>query len=151
MRAEQTAREMKTLNIGATGSMELRNISGDITVTAGWDETSRSRSCGSRADAPTPTRKPGSIRVKVSVTQQGERAQVQTEYPEERQAPYSVSVSYAVTAPAGTRVTINGVSGDVVAKGMQGQMSVKSDQRGHRHQQRRPPDRSPHLLRRRDA
>ena len=125
MRAEQTARETKTLNIGATGSLELRNISGDVTVTAGSGRDVAIeivRLARGRTDADAKT---GLDRVKVSVTQQGERAQVQTEYPEERQAPYSVSVSYAVTAPAGTRVTVNSVSGDVVAKGMQGQMSVK--------------------------
>ncbi len=123
-RAEQTAKETKTLNLGASGALELRNLAGDISVTAGSGRdvtieivrVSRGRT---EADAKT-----GLDRVKVNVTQQGERAQVQTEYPEERQAPYSVSAAYTVTAPAGTRVTINSVSGDTTVKGVKGEVSV---------------------------
>ncbi len=53
-----------------------------------------------------------------------------TKYPDERHPAYSVSVAYQVTAPAGTRVTVNTVSGRVnvtAIKGAQAMPSVAGD------------------------
>src|SRR5688572_2645192 len=38
-RFEQTARETRTVKVGADGSIELHNIAGDIVVTAGGGDT----------------------------------------------------------------------------------------------------------------
>src|SRR5688572_7210605 len=38
-RFEQTARETRTVKVGANGSIELHNIAGDIVVTAGGGDT----------------------------------------------------------------------------------------------------------------
>jgi DUF4097 and DUF4098 domain-containing protein YvlB len=111
-------RETKTLQIGATGSLDVKTIAGDITVTAGSGraatvEIVREARGVTEADA-----RAGLERVKVDVVERGETATIETVYPEERNPPYSVKVSYVVVAPAGTRVTARTVSGAVRMKGL---------------------------------
>jgi DUF4097 and DUF4098 domain-containing protein YvlB len=123
-RAEQTDRQTRTLNIGATGSLDLKNVSGDVAVTAGGGRTATveiTRTSRGRTDADA---KQGLSQVTVDVNQSGERATVQTRYPDSRRPPFSVSVSYKVTAPAGTHLTIGSVSGDVHVTGIHGDLSV---------------------------
>lgn len=123
-RAQQTDRQTRTLTIGQTGSLDLKNVSGDITVNAGGGRAATveiTRTSRGRTDADA---KLGLSQVTVDVRQTGNRATVQTRYPDSRRPPYSVSVSYAVTAPAGTRVTIGSISGDADIKGIHGDLSV---------------------------
>ena len=124
-RAEQTHRETRSLAIGASGSLELSNISGDISVTAGSGTEAAieivRRSRG-RTDADAKT---GLERVKAIVEHRGDRATVRPDYPNERNAPYSVSIAYVVSAPAGTTVTISSISGGVTVKNMKGGLSVQ--------------------------
>jgi hypothetical protein len=124
-RAEQTDKQTRTLALGPAGSLELRNVSGPITVTAGTGRdvtieifrTSRGRT---EADAKT-----GLTEVTVDVDHRGERATVNARYPERRgRVNYSVSTSYTVTAPPGTHVTAGGFSTDVTLKGIKGDLSV---------------------------
>jgi hypothetical protein len=125
-RITQEARETKTLKLGATGSLELRNISGAITVTAGSGtdavieivRVSRGRT---DADA-----KAGLERVTVDVTQVGDRATVRTRYPDDRRPPYSVEVAYHVKAPAGTRLTIASIGGDITVSDIHGDTSAST-------------------------
>ncbi len=80
-RAEQTDKTTRTIALGPTGSLELRNISGPISVTAGSGKdvtieivrTSRGRT---DADA-----KNGLQQVTVDVDHRGERATVNARYP----------------------------------------------------------------------
>ena len=122
---EQIAKESHTLAIGPTGTLILRNLSGEITVTAGTgrsatvEATRRSRG---RTDADA---KLGLERVKVEVDHRGERATVTSRYPEdERRPPYAVSINYVVTAPAGTQLTISNLSGTVVVKDIKGDVNA---------------------------
>jgi DUF4097 and DUF4098 domain-containing protein YvlB len=117
-------RETKTVQIGATGSLDLKTIAGDISVTAGTGraatvEIVREARGVTEADA-----RAGLERVKVDVIERGETATVQTVYPDERNPPYSVKVSYVVVAPAGTRVTARTVSGAVTMKGLKADQHV---------------------------
>ena len=130
--AEQTSRETKTLAIGANGTLELKNLSGDIVVTAGSGRDATveivKRAKG-RTDADA---KDGLQKVTVQVDQRSDRATVETNYPrDDRRPPYSVSVDYNVTAPAGTRIVIESLSGDATIKGIRGdlQVSVTSGRR----------------------
>ena len=130
-RAEQIDRQTQTLQLGATGLLELGNVAGDISVSAGTGRdvtleivrTSRGRT---DADA-----KLGLDQVRVVVERRGnERATVRASYPEttrqqRQQQPYSVTVTYTVTAPPGTRVAITTVSGDVVVKDIRGDVSAQ--------------------------
>ena len=121
---EQIATESHTLAIGPNGTLVLRNVAGDITVTAGTgrsatvEATRRSRG---RTDADA---KLGLERVKIEVDHRGERATVTARYPEdERRPPYAVSTSYVVTAPAGTMLTIATLAGNVSVKEIKGDVN----------------------------
>ena len=123
---QQTNKETRTIPLGASGALDLRNVSGDITVTAvsGNEATieiikeSRGRT---EADA-----KQGLADVTVQIDHRGERASVATVEPPRRdRQPYRVSVTYIVKTPAGTRVNINSLGGDVVVTGIKGDTGVE--------------------------
>jgi DUF4097 and DUF4098 domain-containing protein YvlB len=123
-RVEQRDSETKTLQLGANGSLELKNVSGNITVTAGSGRDTtvqivRLSKGRTEADA-----KLGLDRVKVQVDARGDRATVDATYTNENRPPYSVNVDYTVTAPAGTRLTVRSVSGNATVKGITGDVSV---------------------------
>ncbi len=123
-RAEQKDTQTRTLAIGASGTLDLKNVSGDVTVTAGGGREATveiTRVSRGRTDADA---KLGLERVTVDVNTRGDRGTVEVRYPSENRPGYSVSVAYTVTAPAGTRVNISSVSGDVAVKGITGDVVV---------------------------
>jgi hypothetical protein len=123
-RAEQTDHETRTLALGADGALDLRNVVGDISVTAGTGRDTTVeivRTSRGRTDADA---RLGLSRIKVEVDQRGNRATIRPLYPDESRPPYSVSVSYRVTAPAGTRVTATSLSGGVTIHGIRGDVAV---------------------------
>ena len=68
----------------------------------------------------------GLDRVTVDINQIGDRATVQTRYSDERRPPYSVEVQYHVKAPAGTRLTISSIGGDVTVSDIRGETSTST-------------------------
>ncbi|HET9370328.1 MAG TPA: DUF4097 family beta strand repeat-containing protein [Vicinamibacterales bacterium] len=124
-RAQQTARETHTLALGANGQLELKNISGDITVTAGSGTRASIEIIRTSHGRTSEDAQRGLDRVKAVVTERGNRAVVETQYPNERQPGYSVDVDYQVTAPAGTALVITSISGDVRVTGISGATSVE--------------------------
>lgn len=127
-RSEQTHRENRRLPLGASGSLDLKNVSGDIVVTAGGGTEATIeivRVSRGRTDADA---RLGLQQVTVEVDQRGDRATVETHYPDNRNSrpPYSVSVSYTVTTPAGTRLTANSVGGNIRVTGIRGDLSAMS-------------------------
>ncbi len=123
----QTDHDTKVLTLGANGTLELKNVSGDIVVTGGSGREARieiTRRSRGRTDQDA---RLGLQRVTVNVTQQGDRAIVATEYPrEERRNAYSVDVTFTITAPAGTRINANNVSGNVRVDNMKAEVSANS-------------------------
>jgi DUF4097 and DUF4098 domain-containing protein YvlB len=122
-RNERTDRSTRTVTLGAAGLLELRNVSGDITVTAGGGrdvviEIIKQSRADSEADASL-----GLQEVEVTVDQRGERAVVDTTYPR-RRTPYSVSTTFNVQAPAGTRLNARSVSGSITIRGITGELTV---------------------------
>ena len=123
---EQTDRQTKTLAIGANGSLELKNVVGDITVKAGGGREATVeivRVSRGRTDADAKT---GLERVTVSVNTRADRGTVIAEYPDERRSNYSVSVAFNVTAPAGTKVLVHSITGNVTLSGIKGETSVNT-------------------------
>lgn len=124
-RAEATDRQTHTLAIGANGSLELKTVSGTITCVAGTGTSATVevvRRARGRTDADA---KLGLADVQALVDHKGERATVTAVYPSNRrQPPYSVEVSYVVTAPAGARVSASTVSGDVSVRDVRGDVSA---------------------------
>jgi DUF4097 and DUF4098 domain-containing protein YvlB len=123
-RVEQQDTEKRTLSLGQNGSLELKNISGDITVAAGTGRDTTIeivRKSRGRTDADA---KLGLEQVKVEIDARGERATVEARYPNQTHQVYSVSVFYTVTAPAGTHITIKSISGEASVKGIKSDTSV---------------------------
>jgi len=121
--AEQVDRQTYRLPLGASGRLELRNARGDISVITGEEpevvvEVERLAHGRSDADA-----RLGLAQVTVRVDHQGDHAIIETAH-EDRRAPFSVTVHYRVTAPAGTRVMLRNVAGQLTVQGIQGQLSV---------------------------
>jgi hypothetical protein len=119
-------KETKTLQLGADGSLDVRNYSGDITITAGGGRTATveiTRKARGRTDADA---KQGLERVQVEVTERADRATIETRYPRGERGPrnYSVAVIYNITAPAGTRMALSTLSGVVTVKGIKGDLTL---------------------------
>ncbi len=121
---EQTDRVERRLAIGATGLLELRNLAGDITVTAAPGREARveivRRSRG-RTDADA---RRGLEQTRVLVEHKGERAVIAVEPGPDRRPPYFVTVAYIVSAPAGTRIAASSLSGDVTVSDIKGEISA---------------------------
>jgi hypothetical protein len=116
-------RQTKTIAIGANGTLELENFTGDITVTvsSGKDvsvDIIRQSRGQSQADART-----GLERVQPEVNVVGTRATVRSSY-RDRPTDYSVSTDYVVRAPAGTRIVINSLRADIKVTGIKGEISA---------------------------
>ena len=122
-RNERTDRSTRTIPLGTAGLLELRNVSGDITVTAGSGrdvviEVIKQSRADNEADANL-----GLKEVEVTIDHRGERAVVDATYPR-RRTPYNVSTTLNVTAPAGTRLNARSVSGSVAVRGITGEITV---------------------------
>ncbi len=122
-RASVDDRQTKTVSIGATGTLELENFSGDITVVAssGRDvsiEFVRSAHARTEAEA-----RAGLERVRPEIDVVGTRATVRATYMD-RPTTYSVSTDFIVKAPAGTRVVVNSLRADVRITGIKGELKV---------------------------
>jgi hypothetical protein len=123
---EREDKQTRTIALGPSGSLDLRNLSGRITVTGG---TGREVSMTTVKHARGRTEADAALGLKevtVEVSHQGTLASVETRYPERNrnESTYSVSVTYDVTAPAGTSVSIHNLSGDVAIRNITGDLAV---------------------------
>jgi hypothetical protein len=130
-REEQTERTTKVLKLGAQGMLALGNIAGDITVSRGGSDitldivkTARARTVEDAKEA---------LRlVPVEITERGDRADVKTRYPDgdeqrrNNRRNLNVSVAYTVTAPAGTRVTLTSISGNITVTDVTGDINANT-------------------------
>jgi DUF4097 and DUF4098 domain-containing protein YvlB len=131
-REEQTDRQTKTVKIGTDGELSLSNISGDIVVTRGngGDATIEIVKVA-RARTADEARELLGL-VNVTVTERAGRAEVRTVYPQgddmrrNNRRNVNVSVNYTVSAPAGTRLTVNSISGSIRVADIKGDVSANS-------------------------
>jgi DUF4097 and DUF4098 domain-containing protein YvlB len=126
---DQTDRQTRVVSIGASGSLEIKNVSGDVTVTAGSGNDARIElTKRSRGKTAADVRR-ALDEVTVDIEQQGGRVTVVTRYPDgrdRRRNDANVDVTFVVTAPAGTRVTASTVSGDVRIENIKGNLSASA-------------------------
>ncbi len=124
-RVEQTERISKTVKLGASGQLDLANVSGTIIVTAGpGDEVKIEAVKRGRGDTDAEA-KTQLTNVTVEITEHPGRLDVRARY-KEGERHVNASVDYTVTAPAGTRVTVRSVSGDISVTGTKGDLDVES-------------------------
>ncbi len=131
-REEQTERFTKTIRLGSTGELDVGNIAGDIVVTrsSGADvtveviKTARSRSA---EDAKSLLQL-----VQVDVLERAGRAEVRARYPSADQMQtnnrrnINVSVSYNISAPVNTRLTVKSISGNIKVSDIKGDVAAES-------------------------
>ena len=131
-REENTERTTRTLKLGANGVLTLGNIAGDVVVTRanGQDTTVEIVKTARGRDA-------NDVRellqlVQVEVTERAGRADVRTRYPSGEEARrnnrrnVNVSVAYNVTAPAGTRISVESISGSIKVTDIKGDVSAST-------------------------
>lgn len=131
-REEQTDRQTRALKLGANGELSLQNIAGDITVTrsSGGDTTLEIIKTARARTAEEAKAQLGLV--SVTVTERNARAEVKAEYPGDRSGwgwnrrGANVSVTYNVSTPANTRLTINSISGNVRVSDVKGDLSVNT-------------------------
>ncbi len=131
-REEQTERTTKTVRLGSNGELSLGNIAGDITVTrGGGDDATIDVVKVARARSANEARELLTL-VTVDVTERGGRADVKTRYPtsdenrRNNRRNYNVTVTLNVTAPAGTRLNVNSVSGNIKVSDIKGEIIAGS-------------------------
>ena len=131
-REEQTSRETKTVKIGTDGELSLSNISGDIVVTrANGSDATIEIVKTARARTADEARELLGL-VNVTVTERAGRTEVKTVYPQgdemrrNNRRNINVSVNYTVATPAGTRLTINSISGSIRVSEIKGDVSANS-------------------------
>jgi DUF4097 and DUF4098 domain-containing protein YvlB len=129
-RAEQRSVERKQVRVGAGGLLELHNIAGDITVTAGGGDTATIEITKiARAATDAEARELLDL-VKVETSETAARAEVRAVYPEpnqrNRRRNFNVSTEYRVVAPAGARIRTDTISGDVSVSGIRGELTLGS-------------------------
>jgi DUF4097 and DUF4098 domain-containing protein YvlB len=123
--AEQTDQVIRTLPIGASGSLELRNMAGNIAITAAPGREARVEIIR-RARGRTPADAAAGLELtQVAVEHTGDRAVVAVAPKGERRAPYFVTVTYIVSAPPGTRITASSLSGNVAITDIKGELNVQ--------------------------
>jgi DUF4097 and DUF4098 domain-containing protein YvlB len=123
---EQTEKFSKTFKVGKAGSLELSNISGDITITAGPGDdiviNAVKRVHGS--DAAQAKEQFGYVTIEAAERGSG-RVEVRTNY-QQGQHNIRVSVDYTVTVPTTCSVNVRSVSGDVKVSGVKGELRTES-------------------------
>ena len=127
-RATQTDRETRRFNIGATGQLDLETLSGDVTVRRGSGRELVVEIVRESRGATEAAARTGLAEVKAVSEERGGRVTIKTVYPNQRRGTqqHSVSVSYVVSAPAGTRIATHSLSGDVSIEGIDGELSVNT-------------------------
>jgi hypothetical protein len=129
-REEQTERTTKTIRLGSNGELSLGNVAGDITVTRGGGNDATIEIIKvARARSTDEARELLSL-VTVDVSERNGRAEVKTRYPSgdenrrHNRRNFNVTVTYNVSAPAGTRLDVNSVSGNIKVSDIKGELSV---------------------------
>lgn len=123
--------QTRTVKLGAGGLLELRNIAGDITISAGGrgdtatvEITKRARGT-SEADA-----REQLALVRVEVAESAGRVDVRTVYPENRarnqRRNLNVETAYRVVMPAGARVKTDSISGSISVSGIRGELTLNT-------------------------
>lgn len=131
-RETQTERTTKVIRLGADGVLALGNVAGDITVSRGGGSDATIEIVKTARGRTPEDAKEQLALVPVEVTERNGRAEVRTRYPsgEDRRRNgrrnINVSVAYTVTTPAGTRLSIDSISGSIRVADIKGDINANS-------------------------
>lgn len=130
-RDEQTERTTKTVKLGTDGTLLLGNIAGDVIVTRGGGSDATIEIVKTARGRTPEDAKEMLALVPVEITERNGRVEVKTRYPdgdEQRRnnRRINVSVAYTVSAPAGTHLSVNSISGSIKVTDIKGDISANS-------------------------
>lgn len=149
-RAQQTETITRTVKLGPQGDIDLQNMSGSITVTRGGGNEATITAVKTARAATEAEAKEMLDMADVDIAERAGRVEIRTHYmhfvpkapppppppaPGGRDVPrpprtvrrgISVSVAYTITAPAGTRLKINSMSGDITVSDITGELVLEA-------------------------
>jgi DUF4097 and DUF4098 domain-containing protein YvlB len=122
---EVTERFSKAVKVGRTGTLDLSNVAGDITVTGGSGDEIRIEAIKRARSRSGEDAQQLLNELRIDVIETGTRVEVRTQYPRNRRN-YSGSVDYTVTMPSGGSAMLRSVSGDVRVTNVKGELRAES-------------------------
>ena len=122
---ETTERFNRTVRIGATGSFELSNVAGDVTVTGGGGDQVRIDAVKRVRSRDQSNAKALLDDLRIEISELPTRVEVRTMHPQNRRN-YSGSVDYTITLPSGASASVKTVSGDVRVTNVKGELRAES-------------------------
>ena len=126
-RETQTERQTRTVKLGMSGEIDVSNLAGDIIFTKGSGETATIEIVKTARGRTVEDAKEQLRRLPVDVTERGSRVELRSQYPRvPGRRSFSASVAYTISAPPGTRVTAQSLSGDISVSDITGDLSLNS-------------------------
>jgi DUF4097 and DUF4098 domain-containing protein YvlB len=131
-RETQTERITRSVNIGASGELDLSNIAGDIVITRASGTTALIEAVKTARGATVEEAREMLALVPVEITERGTRVEARTRYPsgDDRRRTgrrnLNVSVAFTVAAPEGTRILVKSISGNISARDILGGLTLES-------------------------
>jgi hypothetical protein len=131
-RETQTERFTRTVNIGATGELDISNIAGDVVVTRGGGTSATIEVVKTARGATVEEAREMLALVPVEITERGTRAEARTRYPggdelrRTNRRNIRVSVAFNVSAPEGTRILVKSISGNISARDILGGLTLET-------------------------
>jgi DUF4097 and DUF4098 domain-containing protein YvlB len=131
-RDTQTERTTRSVNIGASGEIELSNVSGDIVVTRGSGTAATIEVVKTARGASAEEARALLPLVQVEITEHGTRAEARTRYPagdelrRSNRRNVNVSVAFNVAAPEGTRILVKSISGNISVRDILGGLTLET-------------------------
>jgi hypothetical protein len=123
---EQSERFSQTFKVGADGSIDLQNISGDVHVTTGRGHDIQVEAIKRVRHRDASEAKRLLSQLRIEATQVGNRVEVRTIYPRTSGRGFSGGVDYTITVPANGAVSMKTISGDVEVTGVRGEVRAES-------------------------
>jgi DUF4097 and DUF4098 domain-containing protein YvlB len=129
--AEESERTTRVLRIGTNGDIQVSNLSGDIVVTRGSGSEASVEIVKTSRAATSDEAKAMLQSVNVDIVERSNRAEIRTRHTRTDEMRRGnrrshVAVAFTITAPAGTRVRAESISGSITTKDITGEISLKS-------------------------
>ncbi len=118
---EQSERVTQTYNVGADGSLDLSNLSGDVRVTGGGGNEIRIEAIKRARHRDGGEAKQLLDRLRVEMNNVGGRVEVRAVYPRST-GRMSASVDFVISVPAGAAVSLKTISGNIAVSNVRGEV-----------------------------
>jgi len=121
---EYTENFSRTIRIGATGSVDLSNIAGDVVITGGGGDEARIQAVKRVRDRNETNARALLRDLIIQITERPGGVQIRTEQPSRRRV--AAAVDYTVAVPEGAAVNVKTVSGNLRVSNVRGDLRTES-------------------------